>query len=186
LIPDILFNLLTSRWLITIPLLLILQPISAVTLPAATKKLVGIHEKAKYFAYIHPPEGLAEMIDWEKVDFRHDSNLGDLYQENKWAMPFCSVLGAYAYFTDDSLIQVNALSMLKTQFVLDLAGPFKVTKEAKAEMRELNRVHPLSSEVFYENSFVAFGATCPGEVFRSKNPTLENTKGMHGAFMFYR
>jgi hypothetical protein len=123
--------------LITIPLLLILQPISAVTLPAATKKLVGIHEKAKYFAYIHPPEGLAEMIDWEKVDFRHDSNLGDLYQENKWAMPFCSVLGAYAYFTDDSLIQVNALSMLKTQFVLDLAGPFKVTKEAKAEMREL-------------------------------------------------
>ena len=31
-----------------------------------------------------------------------------------------------------------------------------------------------------------FSEAVDSEVFRSKNPTLENTKGMHGAFMFYR
>ncbi len=132
---------------------------------------------------------MADIINWEEVDkevaSRHDSHIIDLSEKNRWAMPFCSVLGAYAYFTDDSLVQVNSLSLLKTNFNLDLAGPFKVPIEAQTEMRELKRVHPLTSEVFHEMSYVAFGAICPGEVFRSKAVFEMNMKGSNGAFMFY-
>jgi hypothetical protein len=164
-----------------------MSPISDVTLPPVIKKLVGIQPLAKYYAYIHPPEGLAEMIDWTKVDFKEDPDLNDLMAVNKWAMPFCCAMGAYAYFDKDhTLIQVNALSLLATQYTLDFAGPFQVSDEATAEMRELQRVHPLSMNVFYESFFVALGVTCPMEMFRSKNITQQGNKGMHGSFIFYR
>ena len=157
------------------------------TLPAEIMKFVGIKERAKYYAYMHPPEGLSDLIDWTKVNLEEDHYLSeDLTEENMWAMPFCAVLGAYVYFDDNSLLQVNALSLLETRYKLDMAGPFPVSDEARADLRELNRVHPLTIDIFHENFFVALGVTVPGEMFRSKYILQENHKGMHGAFVFYR
>jgi hypothetical protein len=157
------------------------------TVPQAIRNLIGVSEKAKYFAYLHPPAALAEIIDWGGLDFSsRGPDLGNLDKVNDWAVPYFAMLGGFVYFSDNCVVQVNSLSLIETKYSLNLAGPFKVSKEVKEEMREMNRVHPCTSDVLYENSFFAYGCTIPGEVFRSKSVIEENNKGLHGAFLFYR
>ncbi len=44
----------------------ILSPVAKVTLPRSAKLVAGIPETAMWYSYIHPPDELAENIDWEK------------------------------------------------------------------------------------------------------------------------
>ena len=39
----------------------------SVTLPPKIKEAVGILEEARYFAFLHPPQGLADVFNWKNV-----------------------------------------------------------------------------------------------------------------------
>jgi ankyrin repeat protein len=173
-----------------------MSPVSKVTLPPFEKGKLGIHKDAMYYSYIHPPENLAQKIIWKDVIWKDvERNQEDKKRkgeectiiENHWAKEYCSILGAYAYFgKDKKLLQVNAISLKKTDYYVQLVGPFKPTKEGAANMRERDRVHPLTLEVFHECSYVAIGFSIAGETFRSKPICNGSTNGRHGAFIFYR
>jgi len=167
-------------------------PISNVSLPPKMMEKSGIHKDARYYAYMYPIAQVAQKLNWKSKTL--DQNCNDLEKgepctgkENAWAKAYCFMLGAYVYFDQEKkVIQVNALSLKETNYHLQLAGPFKPPKEAVDGLRELDRVHPMTLEIFQECSYVAFGVSSPGELFRSKEVCAGNIHGRHGAFMFYR
>ena len=42
-----------------------LSPLNDVTLPRAIRRVAGVPDTARYFAFLYPPSGLAENIDWD-------------------------------------------------------------------------------------------------------------------------
>ena len=167
-------------------------PVSDVTLPPKVMEKSGIHEDARYYAYMYPIAEVAQKVNWTSKTLVQNCN--DLKKgerctgvENAWAKAYCFMLGAYIYFDENKeVIQVNAVSLKETIYHLQLAGPFKAPKEAVDGLRELDRVHPISSGILQECSYVAFGVSYPNELFRSKAVCDGNLNGIHGAFMFYR
>jgi len=167
-----------------------MSPVSAVTLPKEIKKSVGIAGNATKFAYLHPPAGLGDHINWEEFHPRTGKVLSDgenvLSKTNEWAIPYIAIVGGYAYFDENNkVVCINALSLSETEFPLPLSGPFETTTEASEELQRLKRVRPLSHKSFYEINFVAMASILPNEKFRGEAATKEYAN-IHGAFTFFR
>ena len=79
-----------------------LSPLRDVTLPHQNKLEAGIPVQAERFAYVYPPRGLADNINWENVSPTTDdiSHISDKNKVNKWALPYVASFGAYAYFNE--------------------------------------------------------------------------------------
>lgn len=181
-----------------------MSPLCSVTLPPKIKEAVGILEEARYFAFLHPPQGLADVFNWKNVlvdrkvkegidkesgkdsdsvrpptglraTFSRKSFRAGRSQLNKekdtertWAIPFCAILGGFAYFDENKdLIQVNVLSPFKTKYKFPLDGPFEANEYAMTDLREFDRVFPLTLSVFHECSFNGLAVTSPSELFRT-------------------
>lgn len=175
-----------------------MSPVADVTLPPKIMTLAGIPPNATRYAFIHPPDNLGNIINWNKVKLNSDhkrflercnqatcdhEKRALLLEKQEWSIPWLAIFGGYVYFDGDDPIAVNPLALLETNFVLNFAGPYHVKKEASKEMKVLNRVHPIPIDVFRENFFVGLGVTGPNEVFLS---TEEGNKGVHGSLIFYR
>lgn len=169
-----------------------MSPIADVTLPPEIRKLAGIPERAKRFAFMHPPIGLAQRMNWNKVDLESSAkhlNLarGSWPSNNRWGIAGAALLGAYVYFDDnDFLIAVNAISLIQTPYPLNFAGPFRPTEVAREELKRLERVIPITIGAFHEVSFVSMAFTLPGEKFRSQFPINSFDKGKDGCFIFFK
>ena len=50
-----------------------MSPVSPLTLPPKGKQKAGIGKHATTYAFLHPPAGLAKLINWEKVKVEYDS-----------------------------------------------------------------------------------------------------------------
>lgn len=193
-----------------------MSPLCSVTLPPKIKELVGIREEARYFAFLHPPQGLADVFNWQNVlidrivkdGIKESENVSDSVrpptglratisragrsQSNKdddaertWAIPFCAILGGFAYFDENKdLVQVNVLSPFKTKYKFPLAGPFKANKDAMTDLREFDRVFPLTLSVFHECSFNGLAVTSPSELFRTHPICDGGHKGMCQSFLY--
>lgn len=197
-----------------------MSPLCPVTLPPKIKELVGILEEARYYAFLHPPQGLADVFNWKQVLIdekvkdgikesgkdsdsvrprtglratisriasragRSQSNKNkEKDAERTWAIPFCAILGGFAYFDENKdLVQVNVLSPFKTKYKFPLAGPFKANKDAMTDLREFDRVFPLTLSVFHECSFNGLAVTSPSELFRTHPICNGGHKGMCQTF----
>ena len=109
-------------------------PVSDVTLPPKVMEKSGIHENARYYAYMYPIAQIAQKVNWTSKTLAQNCN--DLKKgerctgfENAWAKAYCFMVGAYVYFDENKkVIQVNAVSLKDTIYHLQLAGPFKPPK----------------------------------------------------------
>jgi hypothetical protein len=163
-----------------------MSPVNDLTLPRAIRRVAGVPDTARYFAYVHPPCGLAEDIGWDDFEMQPLCIDPWLLDDNKWALPYISMLGGYAYFDGNyQLMCVNALSILPTEYELALSGPFSATETACRDVQDANRVHPLTLEFFFELGIVASASIGPNEKFHLKNMT-EDYNYQHGAFIFFK
>ena len=169
-----------------------MSPIADVTLPAEIRKLAGIPERAKRFAFMHPPIGFAQRLNWKKIDLeesvkRLNLTRGSWPRNNTWGIAGAALLGAYVYFDEnDFLIAVNAISLIETPYPLNFAGPFRPTEVAREELKRLERVIPITIGAFHEVSFASMAFTLPGEKFRSEFPINDFDKGKDGCFIFFK
>ena len=184
----------------------LMSPTSELTLPPIRRMKAGIHSKATKYAYLHPPEGLANDIQWSDhtqdtmnvVDLEFfndnpespsvaDSKQFDLNQtEFSWAIPLFAVLGAFVYLDDDlKVLAVNVITLQETKFALSMSGPFKTPDTLVRAMNDSKRVDLCPLDAFHENSFVAIGWVRPNETFEGLAPGL-NGHNRHGSFIFVR
>lgn len=191
----------------------LMSPTSQITLPPIRRMKAGIHSKATKYAYLHPPEGLANDIQWS--EYTQDTNLAlyvgdseyfddnpegdtpipsvadskqfDLNQtEFSWAIPLFAVLGAFVYLDDDlKVLAVNVITLRKTKFALNMTGPFQTPDTLVRAMNDSKRVDLCPLDAFHENSFVASGWVRPNETFGGLGPS-ENGRNRHGSFIFVR
>lgn len=171
-----------------------MSPIADVTLPSAIKKLAGIPDRATRFAFLHPPIGFAQRIDWNTINIEEEVKSLNLPRghsfsnnNNTWGVVGAALLGAYVYFDEhDYLLAVNAISLIPTPYPLNFAGPFRPTDVVREELKRLERVIPITIGAFHEVSFVSMAFTLPGEKFRSEYPTNDFDKGRDGCFIFFK
>jgi hypothetical protein len=175
-----------------------MSPIAPVTLPSYARKLCGILEPARTFAFLHPPIGLAGQIDWnyyssschEEDDSFVDNDSG--FQESKrktdngipdtsWAIPYLSVTGAFIYFDDDlNVVSVNVLTFQPTEFALNLSGSYNTPQPVVTSIIETKRAQVISLDAFHECSFVAMSWVRPYETFGGILPSGEHHDNRHG------
>ena len=137
-----------------------LSPINKITLPEAVKKLAGVPTEAKYFSFLHPPKGLAKVIDWTSCspDLRRTRCNKRGEGPNTWGIPYVAILGAYVYFdSNHNVLRVNAISLFENDSNCDLrlTGPFYVTDSDAMKVRRSKRAQPLVLDFFHEVGFVA-------------------------------
>ena len=161
-----------------------LSPMRDVTFPLDVKQEAGIPGNATKFSYVYPPLGLADYIDWGKVS----SFAGKTSINNKWALPYVASFGAYAYFDNENvLLEVNAISLKKTDHELVFEGPFIATNEAYREVNDLNRYQSLYLDVLGEVGFIGSAWMDPGDSKFIDNTVKgqENVKNHHGGFLYF-
>lgn len=181
-----------------------MSPITPVTLPPYGREKSGIfNPKATQFSFLHPPVGLAAQIDWTRHDdLFYDnpkSTLRDIHEgehdrsrktskksgsgrpDYSWAIPFISVTGAFAYFDDDlNLVSVNVVTLRKTDYALNLSGPFKTPPTVVSSILETERARVIPLDAFHESSFVAMSWVRPYETIGNYLPSGTNHDNRHG------
>jgi len=160
-----------------------LSPTWSLTLPKKLKELAGIPKEARYYAFMHPPTGLANMINWEKYPFTDDLSSDSI--DNK-GVASASLLGGYVYFDGDfNVLCVNAISTEQNDnqsSQLKLSGPYEVDTIICDEVEHLKRPQHLTLGIFHEAGFIASAWVRPNETFQAK--AIE--RNHHGAFLFFR
>ncbi len=176
-----------------------LSPTRPVTLPTEAKREAGIPVEAKQFAYLYPPRGLAEYIDWDKVSPTKDQlsrmsisvgkgsfRVGD---SSEWALPYVASFGGYAYFDEHfNLLCVNAISFKETPYKLTFEGPFVATKNSFREISGLNRYQSLYLDIFREVGYIGSAWIDP-EDYTFIDTEVEgqsDIKNLHGGFLYFR
>ena len=113
-----------------------LSPLFNVTLPPAAKEAAGIPLEARHFGFMHPPENLGRLVDWEKF-IEDRTEFRDMYQSsrestttqthersiikevNQLDIANICILGAFVYFDENfDLLSVNALTFRETKYDL--------------------------------------------------------------------
>lgn len=193
-----------------------MSPTSTLTLTPYAKKQAGIlYEKATRYAYLAPPMGLANCIDWkeyygdESIDDDGELNLmtaasSDFFEDDpsrssktidlkfnelrmEWAAPLLAVTGAFVYFDDEmNVCGVNVITLKNTDYSLSLSGPFKTPKLVVNALSELDRISVCPLQCLHENSYVALSWVLSHETFENVGPTQGRNPNKHGSFLFMR
>mmetsp|Transcript_742 Transcript_742/g.1282 ORF Transcript_742/g.1282 Transcript_742/m.1282 type:complete len:1166 (-) Transcript_742:127-3624(-) len=187
-----------------------MSPIDNVTLPPYARELSGIKKEATKFAFLHPPKGLANRVDWRY----YSAQRGDVFVDNDsctsfsngkegddgtevvyedencsyaWAIPYISVTGAFVYFDDEyNVVSVNVITFQKTKYALNLSGAFKTPQPVVSSITETKRAVVIPLDAFHECSFVAMSWVRPYETFRGTLPSGTIHDNRHGSFVFLR
>lgn len=193
-----------------------MSPTSTLTLTPYAKKQAGIlYETATRYAYLAPPMGLANCIDWKEyygdasIDDDGELNLmtaasSDFFEDDpsrssktidlkfnelkmEWAAPLLAVTGAFVYFDDDmNVCGVNVITLKNTDYSLSLSGPFKTPKLVVNAVSELERISVCPLQGLHENSYVALSWILPYETFENVGPSQGRNPNKHGSFLFMR
>mmetsp|Transcript_17604 Transcript_17604/g.24826 ORF Transcript_17604/g.24826 Transcript_17604/m.24826 type:complete len:1155 (-) Transcript_17604:261-3725(-) len=177
-----------------------MSPTHNVTLPEGEKVNVGIPRDGTKFSYIYPLPNVADKMDWKKLDlnsfapiqsrsFRDDTDDSAIeIKTNKAAMFYIALLGGYAYFDEeDELICINAISFSKTNYDLNMSGPFEASQFACEDLRHQDRVHLHPIGIYHEAGVVSIAWVHPYEKFQSKGVTeSDEIVNDNGALVFYR
>lgn len=121
----------------------VISPKNSVTLPEDVRRSAGIPLAATHFAFISPLADLKGRL--EAVNLAQDP----------WA--FACLLGGFAYFDGDSLLAINAISIIPSTAVLHLAGPYRPRPRAGLAMESFGRVAPVTIDGLLEAGFMRFG-----------------------------
>ena len=170
-----------------------MSPLSKVTLPSKIRADAGIHKDAERFAYMHPPEGIGALIDWEKDYHRLGDDEGKKAKvktpskaEKKIGRAHAMLFGAFIYFDKNmEILSVNALTFQKMNYSLSFCGPWEARASTITSMIELERLHTIPIQSFQEGGIVAAGWANPGEMFESKRISVCD-HGTSGALVFMR
>ena len=181
-----------------------LSPASEVSLPPIIKERAGVPLEARHYAFMHPPMGLAAAIDWNNP-LNSSDNFRDHYFQpgrgedllrlsitkiltvNEKAMADASYLGGFVYFDKHfNVLCVNAISLQSDgSSFLNLSGPFSTTDAVGPSLRQKNRVHALTLDIFHEGGLSACSWVRPDEIFEDKPLSLDR-ENMSGALVFFR
>ena len=166
-----------------------LSPASEVSLPPVIKELAGVPLDAQHYAFMHPPMGLAEAIDWEnpinssesffdspdlsagRSSLRISKYNHNVLKVNKKAMADACFLGGFVYFDEHfHVLCVNAITLQSENddYFLKLSGPFATTDAVGPTLIKKNRVHALTLDIFHEAGLSACSWVLPDEIFEDK------------------
>jgi len=191
------------------------SPISRITLPQNIKKNSGIPDAARSYAFMYPPEGLAEALVRKDmrisivspIDENFDVNpgitdesaahrrpsLGHIHvdpeiSKRQQAIESAAILGGFAYFDENyECICINALSTQRSERTLKFSGPYEVKQSACDEILKMRRLHPLQVDIFHEVGFVSYAWVRPKELFRFEGVFVKGqTQNNNGTMIFFR
>ena len=161
-----------------------MSPSSKLTLPNKTRETVGVPEKAKRFAFMHPPDGIGQLIDWGKYYNEYHNNEGaervkDKSADDKPETPtdmekkigrgHAMLFGAFVYFGENmEVLSVNALTFQQTDYSISLCGPWETGQSTVTSMIELKRLNTIYLQSFREAGIVSAGWVAPEERFASE------------------
>jgi len=172
-----------------------ISPTSRITLPLMVKKDAGIPKDATSFAFMYPPEGLAEVF--QNAD-DSEAACHQTFDYDSTFMPPGGILsaitlGGFVYFDDAfNCISISALSRSRSNLsrdkekpLLRFSGPFLVNKSVCPDMHNMGLTQPLRLDIFREVGFASFAWVRPGEEIRFKT-IFTGYKNIHGALLFFR
>ena len=177
-----------------------MSPASEVSLPPAIKEMAGIPLNAQHYAFMHPPMGLADAIDWEDpftssdefntspTSLRLSKYNSSTLVVNEDAMIDATFLGGFVYFDEHfDVLCVNAIALQSKSddYFLKLSGPFSTTHAVGSTLLKKNRVHALVLDIFHEAGLSSCSYVRPDETFEDEQ--LSNDYGnFNGALVFFR
>jgi ankyrin repeat protein len=168
-----------------------LSSIHRVTVPKGVRKKAEIPKDATYFCFMHPPRGLAALVNWEKHKSFFSKNawkFQSAIKEKDAGQLFAILLGAYIYFdSNQNLLRVNALSFMKTENKLNFSGPWNITKDALNTLISLERFEEIHLDSFAEGGLVSWAWVTPSESFGSHSLCVDEKQSYkHGSMVFLR
>lgn len=93
-----------------------------------------------------------------------------------------SIFGGFIYFDKSmNILSINIATLFKTDYVLNLAGPFPTPETVFEGCLASNRTQILPLEIFHEGGLVAVAWIRPNETFQS-DPATEAHSTAHGKF----
>ena len=84
-------------------------------------------------------------------------NISKQFEERTWSLPYFAILGGFVFFDEnDQVLAVNTLSIVETECILKLAGPFETLPEIVNSLQTKDRTETLALDLFHEAGFEAF------------------------------
>lgn len=160
-----------------------LSPMAPVTLSPEARWSASVPLGATHFAFIYPMICLAG--DHERLIMEYAVH-ADEGNEKKIAWLHALLFGAYAYFdATQSLLQVNAISLMPSKHRIYLDGPFSTGKSVHDVLDKLERVQPVTLRHLADTGLTHFAwvnpSESPGEQALSAD---EGESWEHGAFVY--
>jgi len=108
----------------------------------------------------------------------------ELLRYRRIALASFAIYHGFAYFDKDmNFLQINACSLLQTDFKLSFVGPYKTPNAAVKGLEVMDRIHPSTLELFIEAGVIGFGWVGTSELFSGK-PAADGYSCAHGALVF--
>jgi len=162
-----------------------MSPLSKVTLSTEAKEAVGIPADASHFAFAYPMDHVE--------DFFESFNLS----AHPWA--FFVLCGGFLYFNEtctscddsnssredasrDSIVSINAISLVPSKHTLDLKGPFPSGKNFAEELDKTDRLAKVTIDALQAHGFMEVSWVHPAEKLNGLG--LGKEPYPHGAFLY--
>lgn len=162
-----------------------MSPLSKVTLSAEAKETVGIPAQATHFAFVYPMD--------------HVEDFFETFNLSKHPWTFFLLCGGFLYFNEtctshddadlsredasrDCIAAINAISLVPSDYHLDLKGPFPSSKEFAQELKKTDRLAKVTIDALQAQGFMEVSWVHPGE--KLNNLSLGKEPYPHGAFLY--
>ena len=124
----------------------IMSPTAPLSLPPYQRKNLGIPSEAHVFAFMHPPPYLADYLCRNGIGRNCESIKDEALQ-----MAMFSMFGGFIYFNEEmELLSINIMSQIKTEYVIELEGPYPTSDVALNTAVDMNRFGLMSIEISHE------------------------------------
>jgi len=173
-----------------------MSPAASITLPPSIRAKGGIPDEAMSYAFMYPPQGLAEALkrsqeqncDDSDEPFGDNPNISAHQVPNTIGIESAAKVGGFAYFDKNhDCICINAFSTQRSDNKLRFSGPYEVKPSVCRELYTLSRPHPLQLDIFHEVGFVSYAWVRPRERFQFESVFANDVHmNNNGTMIFFR
>jgi hypothetical protein len=127
-----------------------MSPTEYLSLPPYHREKFAIPSDAAVFAFMHPPPYLADYLCRNGIGRNCESIDDEALQISMFSM-----FGGYVYFNEEmEPLSINILTPIKTEYVVELEGPYPTSDVALNTAVDMNRFGLLSTEITHEIGIV--------------------------------